>query len=171
MDQDYPLSPKYSRAEIDRANELYDEYPLETVAEKTGIPYGTVQWWRDQGYIESAVDHRSEANRTHDDELVERADYLWDKMPLWKVSNILDVPYETLRNWSKKGWIDTDVTHEGSDGRGKRNRQRARRAAYLVHDEDYLQKEAAEKMGVSAASVSRYLKMYRTGTFVAPERA
>jgi predicted transcriptional regulator len=62
------------------------------------------------------------------------------------------------------------VSHKGHNNREKRNRRRAHRAAELK-SRGYTQKTIAEKMSVSQASVSRYLKMYRTGTYVAPETA
>jgi DNA-binding transcriptional MerR regulator len=168
---DYPLSPKYTKAQIDRVDRLYDQHPIETTAEMTGIPAATITWWHKQGYISTDVCHRSRSNRKYSDEVVERADALWDRMPLSGVSDILGVPYETLRNWAKAGRISTDVNHKSNGGKENRNRRRAHRAAYLVHEQGYLQKEAAEKMGVSQGSISRYLKMYRTGTFVHPESA
>jgi len=47
----------------------------------------------------------------------------------------------------------------------ERNRERAHKAARLAAKHEITQREIAERMDVSQASVSAYLKMYRQGTF------
>ena len=42
---------------------------------------------------------------------VEKADRLWDQMPLSEVSEETGVPESTLGNWSMQGLINTDTDH------------------------------------------------------------
>jgi len=153
----------YSASDLKEADRLLDEHPPGVVAEKTGIPKATLRNWVRKGWV-TKPDHR--CGPRYDEEVVERADDLYDRMPLSEVSEVLDVPEGTLQQWAQKGWIGTDVNWLSKANRAsKRTRKRARRAARLVYEEGLLQREAAQMMGVSQSSISRYLKMYRTGTY------
>jgi len=70
----------------------------------------------------------------------------------------------TLEYLARKGLIHTDTNHQ-AQSRQKRNRERAHKAARLAAKHEITQREIAERMDVSQASVSAYLKMYRQGTF------
>lgn len=164
---EYPLSNTYTKNEIDEADRLWDEYPLPKVSEKTGIPLSTLKMWSERGYIDTETEHRG---GVLDQDMVDRADDLWDRVPLTSVSDILDIPYNTLLKWSQRGHISTDTNHRGSNGRPKRNKHKARLAAELVYDKDLTVREVAERWGVSRGTISRYLKMYRTGQYVHPEK-
>lgn len=43
---------------------------------------------------------------------VQEADRLWDLMKLKKVAKKTGIPYPTLRTWSSKGWISTQINHQ-----------------------------------------------------------
>lgn len=168
----YPLSPKYTKRQIDEADELYDEVPLREVADRTGIPYGTLEMWRHHGYIGTETDHYAGVaweRSPYTDEDVRRADQLYDRMYIPAVSDVLGIPEKTLYDWQSKGWISTEVDHPHPNRQPKKNERRARRAAHLVHEQDYTQKEVAEKMGISEGLVSRLMKMYRQGVYVSTE--
>ncbi len=157
------MSP-YTISDVQEADQLWDEMPLGEVADELGIPEPTLRDWAKHGWISTDVDHRKRAIRKYDSETIRRADRLWDTYPIRVVSNILDVPEGTLYHWSAWGWINTTANHawnpncEGLE-------ERIRRAAHLVHDQDLTQREAAERMGLSEATISRYLKRYRTGEY------
>jgi len=153
---------KYTISDVQEADRLWDQMPLHEVAEEIGIPYGTLRDWYKWDWIDTDVDHRTRAVRKYDSETVRRADRLWDAHPLRKVSDLLGVPEKTLQKWSSRGWINTSTSHHRnahSDGLD----ERIRRAAHLVYDRNLMQNEAAEKMGVGEATISRYLKRYRDG--------
>lgn len=163
----YPDSPTYSKRQVDEANDLYDEHSIPVVSEKTGVPEGTLYYWKREGHITTEKNHHRWAQLDYDEDTVERAGRLWDVMPLRKVSEIIHVPLATLYRWSRTGLISTDAAHHHkSNAHPDRMKRRARRAAQLVHDLDHSHAEAAEKMDVSPSMVTRYLKMYETGTYV-----
>lgn len=153
----------YTTADIHDADRLWDECPLPRVAERTGIPESTLRGWAEKGLIDTDVDHRTA--HAHDQELIERADRLWDRMPLTKVSDLLGISYSTLSSWSEWGWIDTEADHRGSY-QSKDMAEKVRRAAHLVHDQDRTKEEAAEIMEVSMSSLHRYLRLYRNGAYI-----
>jgi len=49
---------------------------------------------------------------THTISDVQKADDLWDEMPLPDVATALDIPLGTLRGWAHKGMIATDTEHQ-----------------------------------------------------------
>lgn len=97
-----------------------------------------------------------------DGELVQRADYLWDHMPLKDVAKILPRSYSTLKRWSQKGYISTDVNwrvrNSGSPKKGS-----VRRVVNLKRH-GYTRKQISDKTGLGLRSVSRYLNDYATHT-------
>jgi len=163
---DYPDSTKYSKADVDEADRLWDLYPLPKVSAKTGIPESTLHYWSKHEYIATQADHTARSRRvyTKDHELVQRADRLWDHMPLSDVADVLNVTQATLEYLARKQLIHTDQNHQAHERR-KRSRERAHRAARLASKDDMTQREVADRMGVSEGSVSAYLKMYRQGTY------
>lgn len=44
---------------------------------------------------------------------IREADRLWDEMPLPDVATALDIPLPTLRDWARRGWIETETVHQG----------------------------------------------------------
>jgi len=163
---EYPNSTKYSISDVDEADRLWDLYPLHRVSQKTGIPKRTLEDWSKKGHISTNADHsaRSQREYTKDHELVQRADRLWDVMPLSDVAEITGASMGTLKYLARKELIHTDTNHQAQSWE-KRNRERAHRAARLASKDGVTQKEVADRMDVSEASVSAYLKMYRQGTY------
>lgn len=155
----------YSAKDIERADRLWDEHPKHVVAEKTGVSEGALNYWSEQGWISTDTDHRTAAVRKYPEETIERADELWDSIPLTEVSDLIDVPLSVLYNWSQYGWIDTDTVHSGryqTEGMEKK----VKRAARLAHDTDLTNRDAAKKMGVAESTYYRYLRLYRQGKYV-----
>lgn len=152
---------EYTRYEVCKADELLDEHPPSAVAEKMNMPSPTLWYWIKKGWVTNPG-HLGGTN--YDEKTIERADRLYDHMPLRAVSNVLDVPRSTLSDWKKKGWIDTQKnwTSEALK-RTERTKRRAKRAAHLVYEQGLLQKEAAEEMGIAESTISKYLKKYRSG--------
>jgi transposase len=91
---------------------------------------------------------------------VSRADELYDVMPLPGVSELLDVPYSTLLDWSKRGWVSTDTEWKNERG-GRSKKATPREAARLVFDLDLTRREAAERLGVHPRTVRKYISEYR----------
>jgi transcriptional regulator with XRE-family HTH domain len=153
----------YSATDQQQVDDLLNRYPRHVVADKTGVPKPTIDYWIQQGYVEN-VDQRYGPDAGWD--TVDRADELYDRMPLSQVAEVMGMKQSTLDQWQQKGWITTDTNHRSRSARkARRNRERARRAANLVNDKGLMQREAAEKMDVSQSSISRYLRMYRTGNY------
>jgi len=157
----YPNSTKYSRSDVDEADRLYDRMPLREVAERTGIPYGTLSNWSAYGHISTEANHLAKP-KEWDWETVHRADALYDKMRLADVSDVIGVPLATLSHWRKKGWITTEKNWR-SEARAGYRKKSPSRAAALVHGKGLTQAEAAERMGIARCTVCRYLKDYRRG--------
>lgn len=155
---------KYTISDVQEADDLWDEHPKTIVSERTGIPLGTLDDWAEKGLISTDVDHRAERLSEYPDETIEKADTLWDVMPLPKVSEYLDVPHATLRTWAEKEWISTEADHRGSHQTGDMPKK-VRRAAYLSHDLDLGPREAADRMGVATSTYYRYLRLYRNGEY------
>lgn len=155
---------EYSYSDVERADKLWDLYPKRVVAEKTGIPKSTIDYWAEIGLISTDVDHRTRAVRKYDDERIRRADRLWDVHPIPVVSEIVDVPESTLRKWAEWGWIETDTDHRGQHQRDGM-RKKVRRAAYLANETEMTNRKAAEKMGVAESTYYRYLRLYRKGEY------
>jgi DNA-binding transcriptional MerR regulator len=151
-------------ADVKQADHLWDHYPLPIVAEKTGIPESTLGYWSQQGLIETDTDHRTRAVRKYDAEKIALADRLWDTMPLHKVSEVIDVPHNTLQKWSERGWIDTETEHRGRY-QTKGMSRKVRRAAHLAHEKEITNREAARRMGVAESTFYRYLRLYRNGEY------
>jgi len=86
---------KYTIKDIKKVNRLYDHMSQREIAEKTGIPRGTLASWSRKGWINTDTNHQK-GPRKYDEETVERADRLWDVMPLPAVSEVLDIPIPTL---------------------------------------------------------------------------
>lgn len=91
---------------------------------------------------------------------VSRADDLYDVMPLSGVSEVLDIPYSTLLDWSKRGWLSTDTEWKNERG-GRGKKASPREAARLVFDLDLTRREAAERLGVHPRTVRKYISEYR----------
>jgi len=134
--------------------------PLRKVSNRTGIPESTLKNWSAKGLISTDADHLSESLRKHDDEVIDRADHLWDTLPLKDVSDIIDVPYGTLLKWSQKGWISTETDHRGNYQK-EGMKEAVCRAAQLAHETDLTNRAAARKMGVTESTFYRYLRLYR----------
>lgn len=158
---DYPNSYKYSKADVDEADRLYDRMPLREVAEHTGIPYGTLSNWSNYGYISTEANHYSHPKEWRW-ETVHRANDLYDKMPFPAISDLLGVPMSTLSNWRQRGWVTTDKNWRAKARSGKRKKS-PKRAAALVHGKGLTQAEAAERMDLSRSTLRRYLDDYRRG--------
>lgn len=109
------------------------------------------------------------ARSKYDPEDVERADDLYDRMPLSAVSEVTGIPVNTLGGWAAKGLISSEVDWQRRGWKKPEKRKRlARRAARLRYDEDLSGEEIAERMNVSRRYVYRLLKMYRTGDYTLP---
>lgn len=155
---------RHTASDVQEADRLWDEMPLPDVAEKTGILYGTLDYWREIGLISTDTNHQRESVHKYNDETIERADALWDRMPLSEVSELIEVPYGTLMGWSQRGWIETDEDHIGAYQQ-EGMREKTRRAAYLAHETDLTNRAAAEKMRVAESTFYRYLRLYRKGAY------
>jgi transposase len=99
---------------------------------------------------------------------VSRADELYDIMPLPGVSELLGVPYSTLLDWSKRGWVSTDTEWKNERG-GRGKKASPREAAHLVFDQDLTRREAAERLGVHPRTIRKYLAEYRDGPKPGPK--
>jgi transposase len=152
---------KYTIKDIKKVNRLYDHMSQREIAEKTGIPRGTLASWSRKGWINTDTNHQK-GPRKYDEETVERADRLWDVMPLPAVSEVLDIPIPTLFAWASKDWISTDVKWRERANDGKRKSSPSR-AAQLVKVKGYTKQEAAKAMGVHPSTIRRYLKDYKKG--------
>ena len=152
---------EYTIKDIKKVDRLYDHMSQREIAEKTGIPRGTLSSWSRKGWINTDTNHQKGA-RKYDEETVQRADRLWDVMPLPAVSEVLDIPIPTLFGWAARDWISTDVKWKGRANKGKRKSSPSR-AAQLVKVKGYTQQEAAEAMGVHPSTIRRYLKDYKRG--------
>jgi transposase len=96
-----------------------------------------------------------------DGDLVQRVDRLWDVMPLRDVAEIVPRHYGTLKRWSQKGYISTDVDWRKNCGSDKK--ANVRWVANLKRH-GYSRKEISEKTGLGLRSVSRYLNEYADHT-------
>lgn len=152
---------KYTISDIKEADRLYDRMPLREVSERTGIPYGTISSWSRKDWITTERNYLA-GPREYDWETVERADALYDRMPLTSVSDLLDIPLPTLWEWATRGWVSTEVNWKAKANVGKRKAS-PQRAAQLVKVKGYTQAQAAKELGVSQSTVHRYLKDYQKG--------
>jgi predicted site-specific integrase-resolvase len=158
------MSSPYTASDVTEANRLWDEMPLPEVSERTGIPDGTLGYWSEIGLISTDTDHRTRAVRSYDKDTIEKAERLWDVMPLTEVSDLIGVPLATLYKWSHKGWISTEMNHCGAH-QTQNMTQKCRRAAHLAYEKDITNREAARRMGVAESTFYRYLRLYRNGTY------
>jgi len=151
--------------DVRRADQLWDKMPLHRVAEETDLSYYTLKTWAQKGWIESAVDWRAEKEHpyAHPEETVTRADRLWDVMPLQDVAGVLDVPYSTLKKWSAKGRIDTDVDWSAKQ-RERAAAKRRSRAVQLVIRQGKTQREAARIMDLSESTISKYITTFKSSS-------
>jgi len=154
---------QHTITDVQEADRLWDEHPLPVVSEKTGIPRPTLQNWSQRGWISTETNHVGK-DKKYDEETIRRADRLYNRMPIPDISDLLGIPVNTLRDWSRRGWINTTVNW-GARQQTKDMPEKCARAAHLVYDRDLLQKQAAERMGVSESAISRYLKLYRNGKY------
>jgi len=148
-------------ADVQKADDLWDEMPLPDVATALDIPLGTLRSWAHKGMIATEAQHQA-GHRKHSETKIELADALWDVYPIAQVADLLHVPEGTLRTWAHKGWISTQTNHY----RDPEMASKIRRAAELVYVEDTTQRQAAEILGVHESTISRRLKRYREGSYV-----
>lgn len=149
----------YTTADVKEADRLWDEYPLPTVSDITGIPEGTLKYWSQKDLITTETDHRGPDSQISE-ETADRIDGLWDIMPLTEIGDLLDIPYTTLKNLAQRGRISTDTEHRGQH-QVKGMDRKIRRAARLAEKCD-TNREAAARMNVAESTFYRYLKLYRS---------
>jgi predicted DNA-binding protein (UPF0251 family) len=148
----------YTMSDVGEADRLWDEMPLEEVADQMDAAASTLWRWSSMGLISTETNHlRNAPPRT-----VRRADDLYDRMPLREVADVVDVSKRTLVDWKQKGWISTEKDwHKINSGREKKTNPR--RVVELYHSEDLTQQEVADKMDIATSTVSSYLRHYRNG--------
>ena len=73
---------KYDDETIDRADHLWDAFPLCDVAEILDLPYGTLLKWSEKGWISTDTDHRGNYQQEGMKETVHRAAYLANETDL-----------------------------------------------------------------------------------------
>jgi len=147
----------YTMSDVREAGRLWDEMPLEEVAEQMGVAVSTLWRWSSMGLISTKTNH----NRKVPAQTVQRADELYDVMPLRQVAEALDVSRTALGDWKQKGWISTEKDWLKING-GREKKTDPRRVVELYHD-GYTQREVADEIGISRSTVGRYLRQYRNG--------
>jgi len=151
----------YTMSDVKKADRLYDQMPLDQVAEKMGIPKGTVRGWYKQDLIDTETDHNA-GPRHYDQDTVDRVDQLYDRMPLSDIAEVLDIPIHTLKNWRREDWIGTDVNWSRRRA-GPDRKVNPMAVVEAVMETEKTQTKVADEFGVCDATVSRYLKDYRKG--------
>jgi len=154
------MAQSYTSSDINEADRLFDDHMLAEVSRKTGIPYSTLWKWKDKGMISTETDHHA-GSLKYDDHMIERADYLYDRIPLSGVSEVTGVPETTLAGWKQRGLISTDVDWRARNG-GVDKKVSPQRVAYFVYQKDMSHREAAEKLDVDRSTIHRNLKKYST---------
>jgi len=157
------MSSTYTISDVQEADALYDRMSLQEVSGQTGIPYGTLSSWSRKGWISTDANHYTGPKRYSED-TVERADALWDRMPITDVSEVLDVPVQTLQGWKARGWISTDVDWKSRARAGERKASVVQ-AVELVRVKGLTYEEVADELGVSKTTIYRYLRDYKTESY------
>ena len=153
-------------ADIEQADDLYDDHSQRELAEIMGIPAGTIATWASKGWISTDANHETHYTQ----EQIDAVDSLYDRFSLPVIADLKNIPLRTLSDWKKKGWIETDRdVRKHCNATPDRNRDRAHRAYRLVERHGYQQQEVAEKMGVSPSMVCTWLKMRRQNTYIQSE--
>lgn len=155
----------YTMSDVQEADQRWEEMPLPEVSEKTGIPVGTLWGWAKNGLIDTSKDWFSISRRArspYDEEVISRADELWDVMPLTRIAEVLDVPVDRLRQWSTNGWINTDVNWSIRAG-GNAKAVDPTLVVEAYFESDRSQKEVGEEFGIRQQTVSKYVCQYRNG--------
>jgi len=161
-----PKKRTYTAADIERADDLYDDHSQRELAEIMDIPPGTVAGWARKGWISTDENHHTCYTQSE----IDAVDALYDRFSLPQIADLKGIPLRTLSDWKQKGWIGTDRdVRKHSHATPKKNRDRAHRAHRLVKRHGYQQQEVAEKMGVSPSMVSTWLKMHRQNTYIQSE--
>jgi transcriptional regulator with XRE-family HTH domain len=147
----------YTMSDVHEAGRLWDEMPLEDVADQTGVAVSTLWRWSSMGLISTETNHCRKASA----QTIQRADELYDVMPLRQVAEALGVSRTALGDWKQKGWISTEKDWLKING-GREKKTDPRLVVELYHD-GYTQREVADEIGISRSTVGRYLRQYRNG--------
>lgn len=151
--------PRYTTHDIKRVDELYDHLSIPEIAEKEDMPESTLYNWKSRGWIDTDTDHVRRKNGSYSEEMVQRADTLYDLMPLHEIPNLLPVPFQTLKYWNQTDRISTEVDWQHKQN-GAEKKVDPIPVVREVH-QGALQKDVAEKYGISETTVSRYMQQYR----------
>jgi len=147
----------YTMSDVHEADRLWDEMPLEDVADEMGMAVSTLWRWSSMRLISTETNHCRKVPA----QTIQRADELYDVMPLRQVAEALGVSRTALGDWKQKGWISTEKDWLKING-GREKKTDPRRVVELYHD-GYTQREVADEIGISRSTVGRYLRQYRNG--------
>jgi len=148
----------YTMSDVHEAGRLWDEMPLEKVADQMGVAVSTLWRWSSMGLISTETNHcRKVSTQT-----IQRANELYDVMPLRQVAEALGVSRSALTDWKQKGWVSTEKDWLKING-GREKKTDPRLVVELYHSEDLTQREVADEIGISRSTVGRYLRQYRNG--------
>jgi len=152
--------PTYTMKDVQEADRLLDEMPMYKVSEKLGMTTRTLSRWKSKGLIGTDIEWQG-GNRKYSDVTISRVDELYDTLPLSAISEVMEIPYSTLKKWSRKGWVSSDKNWQARGGPGPKANPRL--AVEMCVEEGLTQYEAAEKLGVCQSTVSKYIQKYRNG--------
>jgi|APHM01.1.fsa_nt_gi hypothetical protein len=150
---------QHTMSDVKKADRLWDEMPLSDVSDKTGVPYNTLRNWSSKGLISTDTTHTG-GDWKYSEEIVDRADTLYDYMPPSEIAEVLDVTYSVLEEWIWKGWISTD--QDWSSHNGATKKADPARAAELVGAKGMTYQEAADVLGVSQSTAYKYVQEYQS---------